>query len=709
MEATMRVRLAGILLLLAGSAVTAGAQVPAGGQFQVSDAGPRADLPKVAAAPDGNFIVVWRSPDGGSPVQDSGVFARRFDAAGIPRGPSFRVNSDPILNQIYPRLDADALGRFMVTWTSYPADIPPAQGNVTRILGSRIDARGAMAEFYVDLTGSMFTSDVGCGALGNCLFVANSTPTTNYDVVGRRFDQTLGPAGDIFPINTYLPDHQKNPAVDADAAGNTIVVWWDTSGLDGNASGVFGRRYDVSGAPRGPQFQVNSYVTGFQGRPAVASDAAGNFVVAWMGFGASYGVFGQRFDAAGVPLGGEFLVSANASAGGQTPEIATDAAGNFAVVWLGAPGAVFVKRYDASGVARGPEFIVNAAPSTARHLTVASDAAGNLAVAWAEGFVQSAIVWGRRLGGIVPAAMTADTVAAGSDGNRVFEPGESVDLRPAWRNVNGAAQTFDGFSPAFTGPPAAGISYQLVDGAGAYGPVANGATVACADCYRAAVVFGGTRPSVHWDAAFTERLTPDALGQTLPWPVHIGQSFTDVPKTSLYYRDVETILHRGVTAGCSDGLYCPSSVTTREQMAAFVLLAKEGLGYAPEPCVPTNIFLDVPDTSPFCDVIEELARRGVVAGCGGGNYCPTAAVSREQMAVFVLRTLDPALNPPACTTPLFADVPASSPFCRWIEELARRGIVAGCGGGNYCPTAPVTREQMAVFLTGTFGLTLYGP
>ena len=47
--------------------------------------------------------------------------------------------------------------------------------------------------------------------------------------------------------------------------------------------------------------------------------------------------------------------------------------------------------------------------------------------------------------------------------------------------------------------------------------------------------------------------------------------------------------------------------------------------------------------------------------------------------------------------------------CRWIEELARRGVVSGCAQGLYCPTAPVTREQMAVFLTGTFGLTLYGP
>src|SRR6185503_7634988 len=122
----------------------------------------------------------------------------------------------------------------------------------------------------------------------------------------------------------------------------------------------------------------------------------------------------------------------------------------------------------------------------------------------------------------------------------------------------------------------------------------------------------------------------------------------------------------------------------------------------------TPVFGDVPASSGFCRYVEELARRGVVNGCGGGNYCPADPVTREQMAVFTLRTLDPTLNPPACTTPVFADVPASSPFCKWIEELARRGVVTGCGGGNYCPTQSVTRDQMAVFLAQTFSLQLYG-
>jgi hypothetical protein len=189
----------------------------------------------------------------------------------------------------------------------------------------------------------------------------------------------------------------------------------------------------------------------------------------------------------------------------------------------------------------------------------------------------------------------------------------------------------------------------------------------------------------------------------------VGDSFTDVLASNPFYRFVETLLHKGVTGGCGGTNYCPSSSTTREQMSVFVLIAKEGSGYSPAACVPPNIFADVPETSPFCRFIEELSSRGVVGGCGGGNYCPTSPVTREQMAIFALRTLDPALNPPACAPPnLFADVPETSPFCRWIEELANRGVVSGCGGGNYCPTASVTREQMGVFLSLTFSLTLYG-
>ena len=144
-------------------------------------------------------------------------------------------------------------------------------------------------------------------------------------------------------------------------------------------------------------------------------------------------------------------------------------------------------------------------------------------------------------------------------------------------------------------------------------------------------------------------------------------------------------------------------------MAVFLLVAKESTDYSPPACA-TPIFADVPASSPFCKWIEELFRRGIAGGCALNplRYCPTNVVTREQMAVFLLRTLDPAINPPVCTTKPFDDVEIDNPFCRWITELVARGITGGCGGGNYCPTATVTRDQMAVFLTVTFDLLLYG-
>lgn len=59
-------------------------------------------------------------------------------------------------------------------------------------------------------------------------------------------------------------------------------------------------------------------------------------------------------------------------------------------------------------------------------------------------------------------------------------------------------------------------------------------------------------------------------------------------------------------------------------------------------------------------------------------------------------------DPPA--TPTFSDVPTSHPFYQFIEALAASGITAGCAPGQFCPEAPLTRGQMAVFLAKALGL-----
>jgi glucose/arabinose dehydrogenase len=190
--------------------------------------------------------------------------------------------------------------------------------------------------------------------------------------------------------------------------------------------------------------------------------------------------------------------------------------------------------------------------------------------------------------------------------------------------------------------------------------------------------------------------------------VNINPTFLDVPTSYFAYSYIQAVYNAGVTAGCAPRFYCPDASTTRAQMAAFLLKADLGPGYAPPPCTGT-VFADVPcQGGGFDPWIEDLAGRGITGGCGGGNYCPSAAVTRAQMATFLLKTdQGPSYTPPACSGTVFLDVPCQGgAFDPWIEDLASRGITGGCGGGNFCPGSPVTRAQMAVFLTKTFSLPL---
>jgi subtilisin family serine protease len=108
-------------------------------------------------------------------------------------------------------------------------------------------------------------------------------------------------------------------------------------------------------------------------------------------------------------------------------------------------------------------------------------------------------------------------------------------------------------------------------------------------------------------------------------------------------------------------------------------------------------FLDVSETHPFYEFIGKLSARGVTLGCNASNYCPETQVTREQMAAFIIRALGD-FSPPTPQSQRFIDVPSSNPFYAFIEQMALRQITLGCGGNNYCPTSPVTREQMAAFM-----------
>ena len=178
--------------------------------------------------------------------------------------------------------------------------------------------------------------------------------------------------------------------------------------------------------------------------------------------------------------------------------------------------------------------------------------------------------------------------------------------------------------------------------------------------------------------------------------------FTDVPGNNQFYLYVTRLVAGGITAGIGGSLYGVNQGTLRQQMAVFLLKSKYGVCYTPPPC--TGVFPDVPCSSNFATWIEALAAEGVTSGCGGGNYCPTNVVTRQQMAVFLLKAKHgSSFVPPPCEGH-FADVPCPSQYADWIEQLQAENITGGCGGQNFCPLNNVTRGQMAAFLVNAFSL-----
>jgi photosystem II stability/assembly factor-like uncharacterized protein len=119
---------------------------------------------------------------------------------------------------------------------------------------------------------------------------------------------------------------------------------------------------------------------------------------------------------------------------------------------------------------------------------------------------------------------------------------------------------------------------------------------------------------------------------------------------------------------------------------------------------------DLADTDPFFPSSDLVALHGVTAGCGGGNFCPSDPVSRAQSSVFLLRSLEGSVyQPPPSTGAVFDDVPADAFAAAWIEELSDRGITGGCAPLLFCPDADVTRAQAAVLNLRTKNGDTYQP
>jgi hypothetical protein len=292
--------------------------------------------------------------------------------------------------------------------------------------------------------------------------------------------------------------------------------------------------------------------------------------------------------------------------------------------------------------------------------------------------------------------------------NGMFEPGENAQLIGTLENIGSSNAT------SVTGTlTTSDTTITINDANASYPDIAVGAHQTCTDCY--AVTPQSSRPATHWDFTVTENAAATGYGPVpFNYTYHVGESFTDVPVTNLFYYFIETLLHSGVTAGCTDTQYCPLNNVQRQAMAKFICVAMENS--SPGSCTISScaqLFGDVPSSNPFCSYIEALYLAGIVSGCQTNPlmYCPTNYTARQAMAKFICMGMEaahPGSCPTSACTEYFNDVPSSNAFCTYIEGVFNAGVVNGCQTNPpmYCPTNNVSRQQMAKFLVNAFGFTL---
>ena len=271
--------------------------------------------PSVAGLAGGGFVVAWDSEQDGS---ESGIYARRFDAAGVPLGGEFRVNTWTNSDQLEPVLAALPDGGFLVAWHSYGQD-----GSAYGVYAQRFGAAGAAVggEFRVNETTAGNQAIPGIAALPDGGWVvawvsevANAWPEDR-DVYVRRYTSEGTPLSGEMRVNAHTVEDQGFPGVAALAGGGFVVVW-HSQPQDGDGYGVYAQRFDSAARPLGGEFRVNTTTELPQLLPTVAALDDGGFVVCWStgytwyeGWPDDMDLYGQRFDADGQTVGEEFRIN----------------------------------------------------------------------------------------------------------------------------------------------------------------------------------------------------------------------------------------------------------------------------------------------------------------------------------------------------------------------------------------------------------------
>ena len=250
--------------------------------------------------------------------------------------------------------------------------------------------------------------------------------------------------GGEFQVNSYTTNTQWSPQVEMDTSGDFAVVW--SSVQDGSSFGVFGKRYDSAGIVLATEFQINKYTTGAQTDPGIAMASDGDFVVVWESEnqdGSEYGAFGRRVRrATGALAGNEFQVNSSTAGDQYHAEAGMQSDGSFAVAWNRSGNEVLGARFDPLNAELGDEFQVNAHTTGSQDFAdVAMDSDGDFVVAWHSAGQDGNLngVFARRFssaGAAVSAEFQVNSYTPGNQQSPAIDMEASGDFVIVWNSLS---------------------------------------------------------------------------------------------------------------------------------------------------------------------------------------------------------------------------------------------------------------------------------
>ena len=445
--------------------------VALGDEFQVNqETIANQTQPTIALTPTG-FVVAWTSQSGAG-----GIHARRFLMNGTPLDLlEQQVSQFGVFSQNQPVVARNSAGDYVVAWSEDVRD--PLVDPAVYVQAFFADGTQRSPEVQVNIStnGTQRLPDVDIDESGDFTVVWESffndgvAPADHFQVLARRFSAVGIPLTGEIPLSAATTLEQNNPRVALDGSGGFIATWHSLD-QDGDEFGIYARRFDAASNPIGAEFRVNTTTALWQRRPAIDATATGEFIIVWDSEDAAFGtdILAQRYDNLGQPVGGEFQINEATIVGDfhDTADVAFDGSGRFVVAWWDDNGEISVRQFDAAGLPLTGDVVVSQAGSNSGP-RVSTSPDGRSTVVW----TLNGDIIGQRLNAdleLIGNNVTINTLTGGTQSLATVSMGPNGEFLVGWLDsgLGGGARVV--VNSHSTDTPSVGIK-----DAGSQAPFAN--------------------------------------------------------------------------------------------------------------------------------------------------------------------------------------------------------------------------------------------